>query len=89
MAFMMIFILPIDLLSQHEERNLPFGFNFDMATIWTFIAMIVLILFFLNNLLITYYRMVEAKTFWKRLWKSCKIHIITIIIYCLVALIIN
>lgn len=29
-AFMMVFILPIDLLSTYKERNMPFGFNFDM-----------------------------------------------------------
>lgn len=29
-SLMMIFILPIDLLSTYKERNIPFGFNFNM-----------------------------------------------------------
>ena len=61
LAFMMIFILPIDLLSTYEERNMPFGFNFDMGYIWQIITMLVLILFFLNNCLFSYYKNREIK----------------------------
>lgn len=62
-ALMMIFILPIDLLSTYKERNMPFGFNFEMQFIWTFISMIVIILYFLNNFFFSYYKNREIVEF--------------------------
>lgn len=87
-ALMMIFILPIDLLSTYKERNMPFGFNFEMTYIWTLISMVVIILYFVNNYFFTYYKNREIKSLKTRLWATTKFHLIMLVIYLVLSVII-
>ena len=85
LAFMLIFILPLDLLSAYEKRNMPFGFNFEMESIWMFTSICVLIVWFINNYFITYYRDSDEKKVIRRIYKPFICHGIILIVFLAIA----
>ena len=54
-AYMMIFILPIDFLSVWEIRGMKWGLNFNMECYWYMIFVFIVVLYMTNKYAISYY----------------------------------
>lgn len=67
---------------------MPFGFNFDMKPIWKMIAMIVLILFFINLFFKNYYKEKSATTLWDKIFTGLKSTLIFLVLYIVLGVVI-
>ena len=64
-----------------SSRNMPFGFNFNMESIWKLIAMVVLGLFFVNMFFKNYYKEKTAGNLFDRIKAGAKSTLIFFVLY--------
>lgn len=80
-AFMLIFMIPVDFLSTYKERNLSWGFNFNMQDIWIMLCVLTLVFYFLNMTLSSYYKEKSAEGILDRIIAAVKWLGIVIVVF--------